>query len=58
MILFVDSLFSMIIFLYMMVTCLYVFYAFCFRDPAVARREERARVEKSKPAFTEDAGIV
>ena len=48
----------MIIFLYVMVTCLYVFFAFCFRDPAVARREERARVEKSKPAFTEDAGIV
>ena len=48
---FADSLFSLIIFIYVAVTFLYIFYAFCWREPP---RKELTDVEKKNiPMITE-----
>ena len=52
-----DSLFSLIIFIYVSVTFLYVFYAFCWRNEIPEKKEEDAvhitKIEDEGDAVTQ-----
>ena len=49
---FSDTLFSLIIFIYVMVTFLYIFYAFCWREEVA---EEKRKVNKEEEEEAEEA---
>ena len=41
-----DSLFSLIIFIYVMITFLYLFYGFCWREPPKLTEEQKKELAK------------
>ena len=51
--LFIDSLFSLIIFIYVSVTFLYVFYAFCWRDEQVPEKKADDAIHITKIEYQE-----
>ena len=52
-----DSLFSLIIFIYVSVTFLYVFYAFCWRNQIPEKKEDEDAVQITKIEDEGDAAV-
>ena len=49
-----DSLFSLIIFIYVMITFLYLFYGFCWIEPPKLTEEQKKELAKQVQIFTKN----